>query len=301
MSTQSHQRRFALSPVTIAQCSFDEAFEQTARAGFTGIGLRYDQFERYLEQGGSVDDVKRLLAANGLRFAEAAFLAEWQYHGGLPLVSRRRRSGADDETSARLTKRLHAFLAHCEQFECANVTAVPALRETGDLDVAAEEFATLCDIAQPYGVRLCVEFMGTAPQICDLQSGADLVTRAGRKNGGLLIDTFLFHQGHSRIEHIARVPVEKIFNVQLADAKSRPRDQLDMLADRVFPGEGAANVRAVVDALVQHGYDGWWTVELFNPEYAKTDAKSIASHAFASAVALFDRSSLRVDTAGAAA
>jgi len=158
-SVATNGPRLALSPVTLAQCAFEQAFAMTARAGFEGIGLRYDQFERYLAQAGSVDEVKRWLHAFGLQFAEVAFLAEWQYHGGLPLVSRRQRSGGADEASVRLRDRLHAFLAHCEQFECANVTAVPALRESGDLDVAAEEFAALCDIARPYGVRLCLEFM----------------------------------------------------------------------------------------------------------------------------------------------
>jgi 2-keto-myo-inositol isomerase len=217
----------------------------------------------------------------------------------VPLVSRRQRSGGDDEAPARLRERLHAFLAHCEQFECANVTAVPALRESGDLNVAAEEFAALCDIAHPYGVRLCLEFMGTAPQISTLASGADLVRRAARNNGGLLIDTFLFHQGCSQLADLASVPVASIFNVQLADALDKPREQLDMLADRVYPGTGAAHVQQIVDALVAKGYDGWWTVELFNPAYAKDDPLTVASTAAKTTTALF-RAEVRTTTGAAA-
>ncbi|WP_233838604.1 sugar phosphate isomerase/epimerase family protein [Paraburkholderia sp. ZP32-5] len=293
--------RLGLSPVTLAPLGFADAFEPTARAGFTGIGLRYDQFERYLEQGGSVAEVKRWLDDYGLRFAEAAFLAEWQYYGGIPLVSRRQRVAGAEETRERLLERLHGFLAHCEQFECANVTAVPALRETGDLEIAAEEFATLCDMAAPYGVRLCLEFMGTAPQVSTLASGADLVARANRANGGLLIDTFLFHQGRSRVDDLARVPPEKIFNVQLADARPKSCETLDMLADRVFPGEGAADVSTLVDALVAHGYHGWWTVELFNPDYARVDPHTIAAHAASSAHKLLDAAVRRAATEGEAA
>ncbi|MFM0502085.1 sugar phosphate isomerase/epimerase family protein [Paraburkholderia caffeinilytica] len=274
--------------MTLAQCTFEQAFEQTARAGFSGIGLRYDQFERYLAQGGKATEVRGWLSAYGLHFAEAAFLAEWQYHGGVPLVSRRQRGGGADEAREILLRRLHTFLQHCEAFECANVTAVPALRETGDLAVAAEEFASLCDLARPYGVRLCLEFMGTSPQISTLASAAELVNMANRVNGGILIDTFLFHQGGSRVSDIQHIPVERIFNVQLADAKDKPLAQLDMLADRVFPGEGVAPVQTVVDALVACGYDGWWTVELFNPDYARAEPASIAARAAASAVGLFE-------------
>jgi 2-keto-myo-inositol isomerase len=55
----------------------------------------------------------------------------------------------------------------------------------------------------------------------------------------------------------------------------------------VFPGEGAADVQSIVDALIAHGYDGWWTVELFNPEYANADAAVIAKRAAQSARGLF--------------
>jgi 2-keto-myo-inositol isomerase len=296
MTVPSYTPRFSLSPVTLAQCSFERAFEVTARAGFTGIGLRYDQFERYLQAGGSVAQVRQWLRHYGLSFTEAAFLAEWQYHGGVPLVSRRARSSGADEEPPVLMQRLHAFLSHCEQFECVNVTAVPALRETGDLDVAAEEFATLCDIARPHGVRLCLEFMGTAAQLSTLKSAGDLVARANRTNGGVLIDTFLFHQGRSQLSDLADIPIEKIFNVQLADAKRKPREQLNMLADRLFPGDGVIPIQPLVNALVARGYDGWWTVELFNLDYAAAPAETIASRAAASAAALF-----QIHVAGATA
>jgi sugar phosphate isomerase/epimerase len=175
------------------------------------------------------------------------------------------------------------------------------LRETGELAVAAEEFASLCDLAQPYGVRLCLEFMGTSPQISTLASAAQLVNLANRANGGVLIDTFLFHQGGSLVSDIARIPPERIFNVQLADAKDKPLAQLDMLADRLFPGDGVVPLQRIVDALVAHGYEGWWTVELFNPDFAQLDPALLATRAAAAAAALFERPSTDRKTAGASA
>jgi 2-keto-myo-inositol isomerase len=287
MSYSGNVPKLALSPVTIAQCTFLDAFEVAARAGFAGIGLRYDQLERYLLEGGTIEEVHETVRRLGLCFSEAGFLAEWMFHGGVPLVSRRQRSGAADETQPAMMKRLHEFLERCEAFECANVTAVPALRETGDLAVAAEEFATLCDIARPYGVRLCLEFMGNAPQWNTLRSADVLTTAAGRSNGGILIDTFFVHQGESALSDIARVSPEKIFNVQLADAKPKPRAALNMLEDRLFPGDGVAGVKEIVNALVQQGYDGWWTVEIFNPDFVHVPADEVAARAYATTRALF--------------
>jgi sugar phosphate isomerase/epimerase len=283
--------RLALSPVTIAQCSFLDAIAITAEAGFEGIGLRYDQLARHLREGGTLGGVKRLLAFHRLQVAEAAFLAEWQFHGGVPLVSRRQRTGGPEEAHDRLMGELHTFFRCCEELGCENVTAVPALREVGDLEVAAEEFGSLCDLARPHGLRLCLEFMGSAPQVDTLARAAELVARAGRSNGGILIDTFLFHEGGSDLADLGAVPLDRVFNVQLADAKGMPRERLDMLTDRLFPGEGVAPVEAVVRALAERGYSGWWTVELFNPDYAAGDPRAIAARALASARQVMAQSS----------
>ncbi|MFI5022381.1 MAG: sugar phosphate isomerase/epimerase family protein [Alphaproteobacteria bacterium] len=280
------QPKLSLSPVSISQCAFEDAFHVTAEAGFTGIGLRYNQLEDYLARGHTLKDVHDLLRRHGLVFTEAAFLAEWQFHGGVPLVCQRRRSGGHAEEPGLLRRKLQLFLERCEAFECANATAVPALRETGDLAVAAEEFGALCDAARPYGVRLCLEFMGSAPQIRDLATARDVVTRAGRANGGVLIDTFLFHEGGSALADLHGVDIDKVFNVQLADAKPLPPSRLDMLTDRLFPGEGTAPVAAIAATLATRGYAGWWTVELFNPEYATRDPAEIAGKAHASARAM---------------
>jgi 2-keto-myo-inositol isomerase len=287
--TSDTSPRLALSPVTISQCGFEESFQIAAEAGFKGIGLRYDRMEAYLANGKTIADVKKLSRTFALPFAEAAFLAEWQFHGGLPLICKRRRTGETNEENAQeLRRQLVRFLEHCEELECANVTAVPALWKTGDLDVAAEEFAALCDLARPYGVRLCIEFMGTAPQVKDLAAAQQVAASAARSNGGVLIDTFLFHQGGSTLSQVEAIPLDFVFNVQLADAKHLPREQLNMLEDRLFPGTGSAPMRDIVAILSRRGYAGWWTVELFNPDYAASDPQAIARTAYETSAALIE-------------
>lgn len=278
--------RLALSPVAIPQCRFEDAFGLVADAGFTAIGLRYNQLEDYLARGHTLGQVRDLLKRHGLRFAEAAFVAEWQFHGGLPLICTRRRQGGPAEADALLMQRLRTFMEHCSELECRNITAAPALNEIGDLAVAAEDFAQLCDFAQPYGLRMCLEFMGSAPQVNNIKTAFDMVTAANRPNGGLLIDTFLFHEGNSRLADIALVPGSRIFNVQLADAKPIPREQLNMLEDRLYPGEGVAPIESIVAMANEAGYSGYWTVELFNPEYAKQPAADVVKHAYRAAASI---------------
>jgi sugar phosphate isomerase/epimerase len=288
--------RIGLSPVAIPRCGFEEAFETAAEAGFKGISLRYDRVEAYLAEGHTLEDVHALLRRFGLRFAEAGFLAEWMFRGGMPLVCGRKRQGGPEETNSRLLRRLHTFFRTCAEFECFEVTAAPALHETGPLDQAAEDLGALCDVARPYGVRICLEFFGKAPQVSDIASAQHLIAATGRDNAGILVDTFFFHEGGSRIADLDAVPIERIFNVQLADAAPKPLQALDMLADRVYPGEGAAPVAEVAAALIRRGYSGFWTVELFNPEYFSQSPREVARQAYATAAATLEKATRAAGT-----
>ncbi len=278
--TSVEQFGLALSPVTIPQCSFAEAFRVTAEAGFQGIGLRYNLLAEYLAAGHTIGDVRALARSHGLRFPEGAFLAEWQFDGGLPVVSKRKRDGGPDEARDVLLRNLKTFLEHCSELECESITASPSLYKTGDLSTAAEDFSRLCDFAKPYGLRIAFEFMGSAPQFRTVKSAFDLVAAADRPNGGVVIDTFLFHEGKSRVADIPLNAGPKIFNVQVADSKPKPHEQLNMLEDRLFPGEGVAPVRDVMERAAAAGYSGLWTVELFNPDYKTRPAADIAKKAF---------------------
>jgi len=270
--------------------------EIAAEAGFKGTGIRYDRLEEYLAAGNSLADAKRLASNLGLLFTEAAFLAEWQFHGGVPLVCRRSRSGDPDETGDSAIARMKAFFEACEFLECPNATAVPSLSLTGPLEQAAEDFACLCDAALPHGVRICLEFMGSAPQFGTLASAIGLVEAAGRSNGGILVDTFLFHQGGSSLADLSEAPIDRIFNVQLADAKPMPPAELDMLKDRLYPGEGAAPVREIASILAARGYTGPWTVELFNPDYQAADPGEVARKSYETAASILREAHTPVET-----
>lgn len=53
--------------------------------------------------------------------------------------------------------------------------------------------------------------------------------------------------------------------------KDLPRERIKD-ADRIFPGDGIAPLNTVLKTLHQIGYQGFLSLELFNPEYYKRDA-----------------------------
>jgi sugar phosphate isomerase/epimerase len=61
----------------------------------------------------------------------------------------------------------------------------------------------------------------------------------------------------------------------LNDYPALPRDKITD-ADRVYPGDGVAPLPAILRDLRQLGFRGYLSLELFNREYWKQDALTVA-------------------------
>lgn len=269
--------QLSLSPVTIGNPDLATACAVAASTGYQGIAIRYDRLEAYLAAGHTIRDAQRLLEDTGLHVSEVGFLAEWQFYGGLPLVSQRSRQGADTDPR-RLLDRLHRFFEHCQALGARHVTAAATRDRVGTLEAGAADFARLCALAAPYGLRLGFEFFGDALSCARLSEAAHLVKQAGAPNGGLLLDTFLSYLGGSQPKDLAVLPElgVPLHTVHLVDAQPGDPRQLDILSGRMLPGQGVIPLAAVLAAVRALSYDGWYTIEVFNPPCSPEEARAIA-------------------------
>ncbi len=127
-------------------------------------------------------------------------------------------------------------------------------------------------MAGEYGLRVALEFPGIAAEVNDLRAAHDLVSAAGCSNGGLIIDTFHFTLGGSKIEDFARVSPGDIILVHVSDALDLPIETLRIPHDnRTFPGEGTINYRPIFAELKRLKYDGPVSLEVWNSAYHKGD------------------------------
>jgi sugar phosphate isomerase/epimerase len=114
----------------------------------------------------------------------------------------------------------------------------------------ARHFGDLCDDAARRGLRLQLEFIpGTG--IPDLALAWEIVRRADRPNGGLILDCWHFFRSGSDLALLASIPPERIFALQLDDAPAEPAADLaeESLLGRLVPGEGELDLRAFLSAL----------------------------------------------------
>src|SRR5262249_37178835 len=119
-----------------------------------------------------------------------------------------------------------------------------------ELDAAVEAFAAVCDRAREHGVLVHLEFLPWAG-IPDLRSAWEIVRRAGRANGGLLVDSWPLFRSGAQPEELLAIPGDRVLGVQLDDAPARPEADLALETQhrRLLPGEGSFDLVGLVRAL----------------------------------------------------
>ena len=168
-----------------------------------------------------------------------------------------------------------------QTLKCPYVVLVPSPRPPGvsDQDVLSESVAVLREISDKFKevkVKFAFEFLGFEwCSVSTLERDFEIVRAVNRDNIGMVLDTFHFYAGGSKMDSIKNVDKEKIFIFHINDAENRPRDQLQD-SHRLFPGQGVIPLREIIAALNGIGYDGPVSLEMFRPEYWRLPAEEVA-------------------------
>jgi 2-keto-myo-inositol isomerase len=125
----------------------------------------------------------------------------------------------------------------------------------------------LADFAEDYGVKLAYEFIGYPNcSVNTFGQAYEIIQAVNRENVGLVLDCFHFHAMGSKIADLETADPSKIMIFHIDDAEDLP---IGALRDdkRLWPGDGAIDLDAILFTLKAIGYDEMVSVELFRPEY----------------------------------
>lgn len=168
---------------------------------------------------------------------------------------------------------------------CSNI----APDSSSDPGRIADDLRMLGDLAEPYGVRVAWEPICWGRWIRDYRQAWDIVRRVNHPRIGLVLDSFHVLALGLPVEPIADIPREKIFLVEVADMPGGTLDFLEISRSfRLFPGEGVTPVRDFMREVMKTGYDGFYSVEVFNTYYQTLDLNVVAKRAMDSLKPLFD-------------
>jgi len=246
--------KFCLNLITLGERNPAESIEASAKAGFKAVELWLPHVEKLVAEGGAAADVRAMLADHGLEAAGACYVA------GLLTSTGEAKRKAFDQAKARFEL--------CQELGARTIVCVgdgPDAPTLEDYHTAAEQTREVCDLAGSFGLGVALEFVAGLPFIGTLATAARIVRDADHVDLGILFDCFHFWAGRSKMEDFAELGGAPIALVHLNDARPLPRE---ILRDghRALPGQGCFPLREIVRRIAQTGYDGYYSLELFDPE-----------------------------------
>jgi len=252
---------YSLAHLTVLGCPTPEMIYIAARAGYDYVsprliymGLPGEPNYALADNPEMLRQTKRALASTGLR--------------------------VHDIELARVHDDLHPtkYLPAMEVAAELGAKAVLSSVWTQDLDYAIDKFARICDLAQPFGLTVDLEFLPISI-VNSVATAAHVLRTVNRDNAGLMVDMHHFHRAPNRPEDLDGLPREWFHFAHLCDAQAEiPQDRAEMIRilreERLYVGEGGIDVAAILNRLPPMVY----SIEL--PHLARVKELGYAEHAF---------------------
>lgn len=257
--------RIALNTSTLRgfQLPIEEQIRVTAAAGYHGIEPWLSDVDAFTARGGRLDDLRRQLTDAGLQLAGA--IAFWKW------------ADADAATRSQgldLARREMATIAALGG-TCAAAPPLGSVTSVS-LDAFAERYAALCDLGRAAGVTPLLELWGHSPRLSTLAEVLYVAAASRRSEARLLLDVYHLYKGNNAFESLRLLSGHAIGLFHINDYPSQPPRTEIQDQHRVWPGDGVAPLAQIAATLRQAGYEGFLSLELFNPDYWRGDALTSA-------------------------
>jgi len=207
----------------------------------------------------------------------------------------------DPARFARNLRRAEKKFAVMEQLGTTTVLVCSSVAAdaVADPDQLAGQLAAAAERAGERGLRIAYEALAWGRHVSTWDGSWDAVRRADSPALGLCLDSFHVLSRGGDPAWFADVPADKLFFLQLADA---PQLQMDVLQwsrhHRLFPGQGAFDLAAFLDAVLATGYAGPLSLEVFNDVYRQSDPARTAVDGMRSLLWLQEQLAARRGEAG---
>ena len=242
-----------------------EKLEAAAAARFDGIEIFESDLVYY---DGAPADIRQLAADLGL---EITLYQPFRDFEGAPRDRRQRnldRAERKFDVMDELGVRLLLL--------CSNVGPDTILAD----EAAIEDLGLMAERAGNRGIRIGYEALAWGRHVRTWGHAWRLVQAVGNESLGLLVDSFHTLSLGDDPSGLAEVPGERLFFVQVADAPKLDMDVLQWSRHfRCFPGQGDLDVAGFLAPIVQSGYGGPISLEVFNDEFRAASARQTALNA----------------------
>ena len=259
--------RYCLNTSTLRGQKLDlnQVIEITGKAGYDGIELWVDDVKKYVESGKSLASLKKHIDDCRLTVENAIGFAQW-------IVD-------DDVVRKSAFVQMEEEMKMMSELGCSRIAAPPSGATTGkilDLTKVAERYRELVELGVRTGVLPQLEIWGASTNLSRLGHALSVVADASHPKARILADVYHMYRGGSGFDglHMMNGTACEIFHVN--DYPATPEREKSKDSDRVFPGDGIAPLKQIIDCILSAGGTKVLSLELFNADYWKRDALEVA-------------------------
>jgi sugar phosphate isomerase/epimerase len=274
MQLSMHADQLAINTVSIRQAAFEEAVDAIAAANFRHVEFRLSLVKDWLEDGHTIKQARNLLedlqltSIGGFERAVECFAEPAAVRASLDVHLQ------------------NAALIHALGGGTMVVgTDGPETPSLEALDTVAKTFQKLARSIEGLNVNIALEF-NWGPLVKSLNSAVLVCEKVNHPQVGVLFDPAHYYTTTTKFEDINERSGRWINHVHFNDMADKPGDLSNCNSDRVLPGHGVLDLPTLIDALELNGYEGYFSIELFNEELWQLPAHETARLACESAIKL---------------
>ncbi|MCY3021788.1 MAG: sugar phosphate isomerase/epimerase [Planctomycetota bacterium] len=258
--------RYGLNTSTISgqKLSLVEEIGIAAKAGYEGIEPWIAEIDAYVKGGGSLKDLATMFSDNGLTVANGIGFFEWAVDDDAV----RAKGLAEAQRNMEMMAQLGGKYIAAPAFGADKVVIAT--------EKLIERYPVLMELGRKTGVTPLLEVWGFSKTLGCLDEALQVADACGRSQVCLLLDTYHLFKGGSGFAGIGKLKGATLPCFHMNDYPATPPRDTITDADRVYPGDGVAPLAQLFKDLRAIGFSGVLSLELFNAEYWKQDALTVA-------------------------
>jgi sugar phosphate isomerase/epimerase len=242
-----------------------EVVDIAAKAGYQAIEPWVSELDRHVQKGGDLKALGQRIGDRGLSVASAIAFFEWVVDD----EGRRQKGLLEARRSMEMVRQIGG----------QRIAAPPAgATKQADLNLlkAAQRYRALLDLGDKTGVIPQVELWGFSQALSRLGEAALVAMESGHPRACILADVYHLYKGGSDHHGLKLLAGSALHVLHFNDYPADPPRSAITDASRVYPGDGVAPLKEILRDLQAIGFRGVLSLELFNRDYWKQDALTVA-------------------------
>jgi sugar phosphate isomerase/epimerase len=259
--------RYCLNTSTLRgqKLSIAEEVRIASEVGYDALEPWISELDEFVKAGGSLEKLGQEIRERNLTVESTIGFFEW----GVDDDARRRKAFDEAKRNLEMVRAIGG----------KRLAAPPSgLTKTADVNLlrVAERYRSLLEVGDPIGVVPEVEFWGGSQSLRRLSEAAFVAIESGHPRACILADVYHMYKGGSSIQGLSLLGGAAIHVIHMNDYPASPPRATISDADRVYPGDGIAPMGELLRILNSIGFKGYFSLELFNREYWKQNARTVA-------------------------